>query len=102
MQKGQKCPSYYEIRNNTIACPEYIIRTFSIYIRKITLPKVTVLHFHFFTFSLSLIPKSEPHKFVQSWNFLPKIITFDGLTNTKVKVSHDSLCMKVNWLVFFS
>lgn len=95
-----KHPLNFKIRNNMKISSDYIIRTISMYIRNIIPPLFYNFTFSLFTFSLSLIPKIRT-KFDQTWSFFLKIITFEDLPNTKVKVSPDSLRMQDNLFEFF-
>ena len=74
---------------------------FDIY-KEVHLSHFTVLQFQLFTFSFTLIPRSELHKPVQTCSVLLKITAFEALTNIKLKISTDSLCMQVNLVDFFS
>jgi len=53
-EKFPKCPSDYKIGNNTKTGLDYIIRTGSIYIRKITAPPI--LEFYIFAFHFLFLP----------------------------------------------
>jgi len=84
---------------NSKSCPDYIFRTASKYKWKFT-PNFTV---SLFTFSLSLLSQIPNNKSPTKIGvFLLKRTAFQPLINIKWKVSLISLCMQVNFTVFFS
>jgi len=94
-------PSENVIRKNPKPCPDYVIRTTSMYKRKFT-PHFTVL---FFTLSLFLSHLSQ----IPNYKTQSKLVfscskgpSFQSLINIKWKVSSISLCMQVNCTFFFS